>query len=566
MAGLGAWLALTASASAAPQQILYVGDSLGVGTTPGFAQALGSTARVVGDSSVGRPSTEGLAVLEQRVSAADGVVVFDLGTNDDPANPAVLASDLAQARRASGRACMVVATLNRPPLNGYTVDGLNAAVERFARSASNVQLADWHAYALSDPSVLGPDHVHPTPEGYGIRAQLMAQTAAECGSAPAAPAVAKPQRVRPPRRHRVRPAPVKVPGIASSGIRFSEPVRIGKLPAQLLLPSTKPPYPAVVLVGESDAAAELAASRGIAALSYRGPGRAADARAALALLRGRKDIRKGALALWARGGAAPVVAAAGGAAAVVLVAPTVLPAAELRDWAVRRALGGPAPAVTAWLRLRARSDPSLRADPARAWRTVSAPVLALWVARDRSTPARASAVALEQALSAGRNRDRTFATERSGSATTAAATRWLAAHLTARPVAVTDTPLPPADGPAPARVTDASVLYSVPLQLAWLVLGAALVIAATLRSRERLALVTALVALDALGAIAGGVALALHDDGRGVARLAGLAWPFALAFALTAVAAVLVAALARRGARLAAGAAVWIALALFWLL
>src|SRR3954454_8610826 len=118
-------------AQAAPQQVLYVGDSLGVGTTPAFAKVLGSSAAVHGDSRGGRPSPEGLAVVRQRFSAADDVVVFALGTNDDPARPAQLASDLAAARPTRRERCLLGAVLSGPPLNGVPVDGLNAAVEQF---------------------------------------------------------------------------------------------------------------------------------------------------------------------------------------------------------------------------------------------------------------------------------------------------------------------------------------------------------------------------------------------------------------------------------------------------
>ena len=99
---------------------------------PALARELGGSANVHGDSRIGRPSPEGLRVLRQTVSPSDEIVVFDLGTNDDPAQPGRLAADLAAARRATGDRCLVVATLNRPPLNGVPVDGLNSAVLAFA--------------------------------------------------------------------------------------------------------------------------------------------------------------------------------------------------------------------------------------------------------------------------------------------------------------------------------------------------------------------------------------------------------------------------------------------------
>src|SRR3954454_9515721 len=114
---------------AASQQVLYVGDSLGVGTTPGLARALGSAASVHGDSRVSRPSPEGLRVLRQAGTPTDDEVVFELATNDDPSRPAQLASDLAAARSATVHRCLLVATLTRPPLTAFSVDGLNRAVD-----------------------------------------------------------------------------------------------------------------------------------------------------------------------------------------------------------------------------------------------------------------------------------------------------------------------------------------------------------------------------------------------------------------------------------------------------
>src|SRR4051795_8795969 len=99
---------------AAPPRVLYVGDSLGVGTTPLLERELGSSAQVSGDSRIGRPSPEGLQVLGQRITPADDIVIFDLGTNDDPAQPRTLATDLAGAERVARSRCLIVATLNRP--------------------------------------------------------------------------------------------------------------------------------------------------------------------------------------------------------------------------------------------------------------------------------------------------------------------------------------------------------------------------------------------------------------------------------------------------------------------
>jgi len=161
--------------------VAYVGDSLGVGTVPHLRGELGGIA-IDDDSDIGRPSGVGVAILEAMLTADHEVVVFDLGTNDDPAVPDALATDLAAARTIAGSRCMVIATLNRPPLNGVPVDGLNRAVTSFARGDGNVSLVDWHAQAEADPSLLIDDGVHPSPAGYAFRAKLFAEAITSCGS------------------------------------------------------------------------------------------------------------------------------------------------------------------------------------------------------------------------------------------------------------------------------------------------------------------------------------------------------------------------------------------------
>jgi lysophospholipase L1-like esterase len=161
--------------------VAYVGDSLGVGTVPYLRSEL-SGVTIDDDSEIGRPSSAGVPILEQKMAADPDVVVFDLGTNDDTANPGALASDLDSARRIAGARCMVIATLNRPPYNGVPVTGLNRAITSFAAADGNVALVDWHARAQADPSLLISDGVHPTPQGYALRAKLFAAAIRSCGS------------------------------------------------------------------------------------------------------------------------------------------------------------------------------------------------------------------------------------------------------------------------------------------------------------------------------------------------------------------------------------------------
>ena len=179
-------LVLIALPGTALGSVLYVGDSLGVGTSPQLRDFLGSAGLEV-DVATGRPSGVGVDVLSGLISSEHDAVIFDLGTNDDPGVPEELAANLTEAARIADGRCLVVATLNRPPLNGVAVDGLNRAVVGLAREHDNVELVDWHGVATENPDLL-IDGVHSTGEGYALRAGLFADAVGNClelGTVPA---------------------------------------------------------------------------------------------------------------------------------------------------------------------------------------------------------------------------------------------------------------------------------------------------------------------------------------------------------------------------------------------
>jgi hypothetical protein len=155
-------LLLAAPATAgAKGPILYVGDSLGVGTV---SQWRGS---VDDDTEVGRSSTEGLSVLHSKLRRRHRIVIFDLGTNDY--SPAVLLRNLRLARRWSGDRLMIVFTMNKPGVGPF-----NEVVRTFARSTDNVVLIDWHSTAARGHLLAG-DGIHSGPYGYRLRAALVSK-------------------------------------------------------------------------------------------------------------------------------------------------------------------------------------------------------------------------------------------------------------------------------------------------------------------------------------------------------------------------------------------------------
>jgi hypothetical protein len=211
----GAAAVLLSGASAAAQNaggsVLVIGDSLQVGTGPYLEQQLGAMP-VELDSRESRGSGEGLEALRGRLRPDHSVVVFDMGTNDDPSNPHALYATLQAARAATGDRCLVVATLLRPPYNGITYDELNAALERFALDTPGVQLVDWYGVATSTPGILYDDGVHARPEGYALRGRLIADAVRRCdggrgGGASGIPAPSQPAASPPAAVLEPEPAP-----------------------------------------------------------------------------------------------------------------------------------------------------------------------------------------------------------------------------------------------------------------------------------------------------------------------------------------------------------------------
>jgi lysophospholipase L1-like esterase len=186
------------------ERVLVVGDSLEVGSGP-YLRRLLPGARV--DAVKGRTSGQGVQVLGARLDPSVSVVVFPLGTNDSPSNPAGLAASFAAVRQLAGDRCVVVATIAR---RGVPVGGLNRVVAEFAESA-RAQVADWQTVVRSLPELLVSDGVHATGEGYGVRAGLLAEAVQACGTgggggatgatglpAPRDPNAAPPERVAAP--------------------------------------------------------------------------------------------------------------------------------------------------------------------------------------------------------------------------------------------------------------------------------------------------------------------------------------------------------------------------------
>lgn len=159
--------------------MLVVGDSLEELTSPYLERYLPGvplTINAVG----GYNSYQIFDLFQESYDPSQSVIVFDAGTNDNPAYPEILAGNLKAVAGMVGSRCMVVPTIHGLTVNGIGNDGKNRVVEEFAASRPGTAVPDWAGAVATHPELMQPDDLHPIPEGADLRAQLIAQGVQEC--------------------------------------------------------------------------------------------------------------------------------------------------------------------------------------------------------------------------------------------------------------------------------------------------------------------------------------------------------------------------------------------------
>lgn len=184
---LGA-LALSAPAAGASGNggVLVVGDSLEVLTSPYLERYLPGVPLTV-NAEGGYNSYQILDLFKESYDPSQSVIVFDAGTNDNPAYPQILAENLAAVAATVGDRCMVVPTVHGFTVNGVDNTGKNRVVETFAASHPGTQVPDWAGAVATHPELMQSDGLHPTPEGADYRARLIARGIQGCLAFSSAP-------------------------------------------------------------------------------------------------------------------------------------------------------------------------------------------------------------------------------------------------------------------------------------------------------------------------------------------------------------------------------------------
>jgi hypothetical protein len=158
---------------------LVVGDSLEVLTIPYLKRYLPGvplTTNAVG----GYNSYQIYDLFRESYDPSQSVIVFDAGTNDNPAYPEILAGNLAKVAAQIGDRCMVVPTVHGLTVGGIGNDGKNRVVRSFAASRLGTQVPDWAGAVAAHPELMQPDDLHPIPAGADYRARLIARGSEGC--------------------------------------------------------------------------------------------------------------------------------------------------------------------------------------------------------------------------------------------------------------------------------------------------------------------------------------------------------------------------------------------------
>ena len=174
-------LALTAPSASASGNggVLVVGDSLEELTSPYLQRYLPGvplTVNAVGGSN----SYQIFELFHESYEPSQAVIVFDAGTNDNPAYPQILAGNLEKVAAAVGDRCMVVPTIHGLTVNGIDSRGKNEVVSAFAASRPGTQTPDWARAEATHPELMQADDLHPVAAGADLRARLIARGVKAC--------------------------------------------------------------------------------------------------------------------------------------------------------------------------------------------------------------------------------------------------------------------------------------------------------------------------------------------------------------------------------------------------
>lgn len=145
--------------------LLYVGDSLGVGTVPPLRTVVKGVYKIQAYTDESQASPWGVDHVKAHFKSRHFCCIFDLGTNDGN-NWTQLHQSLVSVRKLVGTKPLIVYTMNG------AAAGMNDDLTAWVRDQPNVRLADWRKLSQDNNLVPG-DGIHPDAAGYAQRATLV---------------------------------------------------------------------------------------------------------------------------------------------------------------------------------------------------------------------------------------------------------------------------------------------------------------------------------------------------------------------------------------------------------
>lgn len=159
--------------------VFSVGDSLGEGTEPYLPGALPGW-KVSQSVATSRFFGEGVSIVRSR-GGLPAVIVFALGTNDDPHNVSGFRDAVSSVLQIAGNTrCVVVPNIVRPPVGGASYAGFNNALAELAAHHDNLRVADWAGLVARNRGWVAADGSHVNATGYNARAHLIAHQVERC--------------------------------------------------------------------------------------------------------------------------------------------------------------------------------------------------------------------------------------------------------------------------------------------------------------------------------------------------------------------------------------------------
>lgn len=161
--------------------VLAVGDSIQLLTAPYLEEAVKRPIEIVAEG--GFNSFQIYDLFEQNYNPKYSVVVFDSGTNDNPAYPEILDGEIKKVAETIGPdRCLVLPTVHGLTVSGIDSGGKNQVVRKWGKTRDMTLNPNWAYLVETRPDLMQSDDLHPNEDGAYVRALLLKKSISSCFS------------------------------------------------------------------------------------------------------------------------------------------------------------------------------------------------------------------------------------------------------------------------------------------------------------------------------------------------------------------------------------------------